>query len=348
MFKPIKVLVVDDSAVVREVLSTELNKQKGIEVVATAPDPYVARTKIVQHNPDVMTLDIEMPRMDGLTFLRKVMRHKPIPTIIISSLTPAGGDMALEALDAGALDVLCKPGASYLVGDIIGILSEQIRAVAHIKLEAIVKDHQVNPSVIKRPRSLRTTRKILALGASTGGVQAVEHIIRQMPPDAPPILIAQHMPESFTKSFAKRLNQIAQIEVREARHGDSVLPGTALLAPGNWHMRLKRSGAVYLVELDQEERVHFQRPAVDILFESLATWGGANVVAAVLTGMGKDGAEGLFKIRQAGGRTIGQDEATSIVYGMPGAAYKLGGVEIQLPLNKIAAHALDLIKQSSP
>jgi two-component system chemotaxis response regulator CheB len=339
--KKIRVLVVDDSAVVREVFVRELSRHPDIEVVGTAPDPFVARDKLVRLEPDVMTLDVEMPRMDGITFLKKVMAHRPIPTIVVSSLTPKGGDMALEALDAGAVDVLCKPGAAYSVGDLVSILADQIRAAARVRPE--VKAIKA-PVSTEGPRlsMTRTTHKIIALGASTGGTQALEVVLRALPANSPGIVIAQHMPPNFTKAFAERLNRLCAMEIREAKEGDAVIPGVVLVAPGNWHMVLRRNGARYEVGLNQGERVHYQRPAVDCLFDSVATWAGRNCVAAVLTGMGSDGATGLLKIRDAGGRTIAQDEATSVVWGMPGEAVKLGAAEEILPLPKISEALLRL------
>lgn len=343
----IRVLIVDDSAVVRQVLQRELSKAPDIEVVGTAPDPYIARDKILRLLPDVMTLDIEMPRMDGLTFLRKLMKSKPIPTIVVSSLTPSGSDMAMDALEAGAVDVLCKSGAAYSVGDIASILIEQVRAAARVDLRRIQENS--TRSLIQIPcKALRhTTHKIIAIGASTGGTVAIEAVLRQMPVNCPGIVMVQHMPESFTKSYAARLDQVCGIEVREAKEGDRVLPGLALLAPGNFHMKLVRDGAVYCVKMDQEPREHYQRPSVDHLFQSVATTAGSNAVAVLLTGMGKDGALGLDCIRKAGGRTIVQDEQTCVVFGMPGEAIRIGAAECILPLEKIASHALSLVESAT-
>jgi len=343
--KKIAVLVVDDSAVVREVLSRELSRFPDIEVVAVAPDPFVARDKILRHSPDVMTLDVEMPRMDGVTFLGRVMAHHPIPTIVVSSLTPKGGDMALEALDAGAVDVMCKPGAAYTVGDLVPVLAEQIRAAARVRPEFLRKREVPPPP--RRLSLTRTTDCVIALGASTGGTQALESVLVCLPANSPGILIAQHMPPEFTRSFAARLDRLCQMEVREAREGDAVVPGVALVAPGNWHMELRRSGARYLVTLHQGERRHYQRPAVDCLFESVATWAGRNAIAAILTGMGSDGATGLLAIRDAGGHTIAQDQATSVVWGMPGEAVKLGAAMDVLPLGQVAARLLEVASRDA-
>ncbi|MCB9496084.1 MAG: chemotaxis response regulator protein-glutamate methylesterase [Fibrobacteria bacterium] len=342
----ISVLVVDDSAVVREVLSRELGRTRDIEVVATAPDPFVARDKLLRYSPDVMTLDVEMPRMDGITFLQKVMAHRPIPTIVVSSLTPHGGDMAMEALDAGAVDVLCKPGAAYTIGDLVPILADQIRAAARVRPQAITT--RASPSPPERRLALtRTTQCIVALGASTGGTQALERVLSSFPANCPGTVIAQHMPPEFTRSFAARLDRVCAMDVREAREGDAVVPGVALVAPGNYHMELRRDGARYHAILHQGERLHFQRPAVDCLFQSVATWAGRNCVAALLTGMGSDGAKGLLSILEAGGATIAQDQASSVVWGMPGEAVKLGAAQDILPLDKVAQKILDLASRDA-
>lgn len=334
----IRVLVVDDSAVVREVLVRELGRLPDIEVVGTAPDPYIARDKIVRLAPDVMTLDVEMPRMDGITFLHKVMAHRPVATIVVSSLTPKGGDMAMEALDAGAVDVLCKPGAAYTIGDLVPVLADQIRAASRVRFDLLVPKIPAAP--VRKLALTRTTNCIVALGASTGGTQALERVLTSFPANCPGTLITQHMPPEFTRSFAARLDRVCAMEVREAKDGDTVIPGVALVAPGNFHMELRRNGAQYVAMLHQGERRHFQRPAVDCLFESVATWAGRNCVAALLTGMGADGAEGLLRIREAGGRTFAQDQATSVVWGMPGEAVKRGAAEEVLPLDRIAERLL--------
>ncbi len=338
----IKVLIVDDSAVVRDVLVRELQKHPRIEVIGTAPDPYVARDKLLRLSPDVMTLDVEMPRMDGITFLRKVMEHHPIPTIVVSSLTPKGGEVAMEALAIGAVDVLCKPGAAYTVGDLIPILIEQILAASQADMRK-VKSALVRSEAPIRRALTRTTNRIVAVGASTGGTAAIEAFLRPIEANCPPIAIVQHMPPGFTKSFAERLNRECAMEVREAVDNDLLNPGIALVAPGNWHMVLRRSGAQYRVSLHQGERKHYQRPAVDELFESVAEFAGVNAVGVILTGMGADGAEGLSKMRSAGARTIAQDEATSVVWGMPGEAVKRGAAEFVLPIRSISEKVLDLI-----
>lgn len=339
----IKVLVVDDSAIVRQIISRELSREKDIEVVATAMDPFVARDKIIMHNPDVMTLDIEMPRMDGLTFLRKVMQFHPIPTIIVSSLTPKGSTMAMEALAAGAIDVISKPGEAYTVGDISSILIDQVRAASLISFDKI---NRIREGLLaSKPKLLslkKTTNKIIAIGASTGGTVAIEHVLKQLPKNVPGIVIVQHMPEKFTKSFAERLDNMCEIEVRECQDQDPILQGTALIAPGNKHTIVRRSGARYYVEVKDGLPVYHQRPSVEVMFNSVAKYVGANAVGVILTGMGADGAQGLKAMRDAGAHTIAQDEETSVVWGMPGEAVKCGGAEFVWPLNRIAKETLRL------
>jgi len=340
----VRVLVVDDSAVVRQILTREFSKDKDIEVVGTAPDPYVARDKIVQLKPDVITLDVEMPRMDGVTFLRKLMKHHPIPVIIVSSLTVAGSELAMEALQYGAIDVMCKPGTAYSVGDMSEILIQKIKAAAMVDMkkraDMIRERAATSTEPPKRLAMTKTTNKIIAIGASTGGTEAIKDVLVSFPAGAPGTVIVQHMPEYFTKSFAERLNSTCEINVKEAENGDRVIPGRALLAPGNKHMVLKRSGAQYLVELKDGPLVFHQRPAVEVLFNSVAQYAGANAVGMILTGMGKDGAKGLLAMKEAGAYTIVQDEASSVVWGMPGEAFKLGAATVVLPLKKIAAEAI--------
>ena len=342
----IKVLIVDDSAIVRKILSEQLSKEPDIEIVGTAPDPYIARDKIVKSKPDVVLLDIEMPRMDGLTFLKKLMKYYPLPVIIVSSLTPKGSRMALEALETGAIEVMCKPGGPYSVEEMKTDLVQKIRAAAKIKF---IKGKTVKTisEPVKAPSTftnIETTNKIIAIGSSTGGTEALREILPQFPPSSPGILIAQHMPPGFTKAFANRLNEVAQIRVKEAENGDSVIPGLALLAPGNFHMLLRRSGARYFVEIKDGPRVHHQRPSVDVLFSSVAKAAGPNAIGIILTGMGIDGAKGLLEMKQAGAKTIAQDEATCVVFGMPKSAIELGAADKVLPLQEIPAEALRLIQ----
>ncbi len=335
----IRVLVVDDSAVVRNVFQQELRKDPDIDVVGTAPDPYVARDLILETEPDVITLDVEMPRMDGITFLHKIMRYRPTPVIVVSSLTPTGGALALEALAAGACDVMCKPGASYSVGDMTADLVQKVKEVAAAGIRAVPAS--ADAPVPAPARALaRTTHKVVAIGASTGGTVAVERILRALPPDAPGILITQHMPELFTRYFATRLGQTSKLDAREAEGGESVLPGVVLVAPGNKHLLLRRSGARYVVEVKDGPRVNRHRPSVDVMFRSVARAAGANAVGVLLTGMGGDGAQGLLAMREAGARTVAQDEATSVVFGMPKAAIDLGAADHVLPLDRIAGEIL--------
>jgi len=345
MSSKIKVLIVDDSAVVRKVFREELSREKDLDVVGTAPDPYVARDKIVKLKPDVITLDIEMPRMDGITFLRKLMKYFPLPVIIVSSLTQKGGKLALEALSLGALEVISKPSSAYSVGEMSVQLIDKIRAVARIKVEQKTAREDNKSEQIKiSPKALaETTNKIIAIGASTGGTEALKVVLTAMPPNTPGILVVQHMPANFTTSFAERLNGLSAITVKEAADGDSVVNGIALIAPGNYHMLLKRSGARYYVQIKQGPLVHHQRPAVDVLFHSVANYAGSNAVGAVLTGMGADGAQGLLKMKEAGARTMAQDEKSCIIFGMPKEAIKLGAAEKVVPLDKIARTTLQMI-----
>ena len=345
MTSPIRVLIVDDSAVVRNILSEGLAHDPDIEVIGTAPDPYVARDKIVKLKPDVITLDIEMPRMDGLTFLRKLMRHFPLPVIIVSSLGAKGGDVALEALDSGAIEVMSKPGAAYAVGDLSVQLIDKIKAA-----RAGVQKHGTPPRVApphKRLSLVRTTHKVIAIGSSTGGTEALTEILTALPSNAPGIMIVQHMPEGFTRSFAGRLNELCAVEVKEAENGDSVLPGRALLAPGNMHILLRRSGARYFVQTKGGPLVSRHRPSVDVLFKSTAKYAGANAVGVILTGMGRDGAAGMKVMCDAGARNIAQDEASCAVFGMPKEAIAAGGAGHVLPLKKIAWKMLDLAAMES-
>lgn len=342
----IRVLIVDDSAVVRKVFSNELSRERGIKVIGTAPDPYVARDKIVKLKPDVITLDIEMPRMDGITFLKKLMKYYPLPIIIVSSLTQKGGKMALEALASGALEVISKPSAAYSVGDMSVQLADKIRAVARVnvkeRLNSVHGSDPVKPATLSRALTT-STNKIIAIGASTGGTEAIKTVLTGMPHSSPGIVIVQHMPANFTTSFAERLDSLSQITVKEANDGDSVVNGHALLAPGNFHMLLKRSGARYYVQVKKGPLVHHQRPAADVLFRSVANYAGANAVGIILTGMGSDGAAGLLEMKQAGARTVAQDEKSCVVFGMPKEAIKLGAAEKVVSLGDITKTALKMI-----
>ena len=346
MDKEVKVLVVDDSAVVRKVFTQELSKESGIRVVGTAPDPYIARDKIVRLKPDVVTLDIEMPRMDGLTFLKKLMQYYPLPVIVVSSLTEKGGKLAMEALSLGALEVMCKPAGSYSVGEMTTQLADKIRAVARIKVGKKESSGQGSsrPRKVLASSSLsKTTNKIIAVGASTGGTEAIKEVLVQMPPAVPGMVLVQHMPAKFTASFAQRLNDLCEINVKEAEDGEHVVPGKALIAPGNYHMLLRRSGARYYVRITDGPMVHHQRPAVDVLFKSVAKYAGPNAIGIILTGMGSDGAEGLLMMKEAGAKTIAQDEKSCIVFGMPKEAIKMKAAEKVVPLQMIAPTALEMI-----
>jgi two-component system chemotaxis response regulator CheB len=340
----IKVLIVDDSAIVRKIFSEELSKYSDIEVVGVAPDPYVARDKIVNLKPDVITLDIEMPRMDGLTFLKKLMNYYPVPTIIVSSLTPRGGKLTLEAMDIGAVDVIGKPGTAYSVGDMSAQLVDKIRAASRVTMTKREASSDVNATDNEPMKALtQTTNKIIAIGASTGGTEALKKVLVKMPPNSPGIIIVQHMPANFTKAFAGRLNDLCQISVKEAEDNDSVIPGTALLAPGNFHMILRRSGARYYVEIKTGPMVHHQRPAVDVLFKSTAQYAGANAIGVILTGMGSDGAEGLLEMKKRGAGTIAQDEKSCIVFGMPKEAIKLGAADKVVSLEMIPSEIIKMV-----
>jgi len=341
----IRVLIVDDSAVVRELLTRELSSDPELSVVGSAPDPYVARDMIVQLKPDVITLDVEMPRMDGLTFLRKLMHYYPMPIIILSSLTPQGGEIAMEALEAGAVEVMCKPGSAYAVGDLAVQLIDVIKAAAHVNVRRPrpVPVVALTHSAAAFTALARTTNQVVAIGASTGGTTALQDILVAMPANAPGIVIVQHMPEHFTRSFAERLNTICAVEVKEAENGDSVMPGRALIAPGNYHMVLRRSGANYMVEVKSGPLVSRHRPSVDVLFKSVARYAGRNAVGVILTGMGRDGAQGLLEMKQAGAATIAQDEASCVVFGMPREAIALGAADITLPLLQIGSQILNRV-----
>lgn len=329
----IRVLIVDDSAVVRKVLTDGLSKLDDIEVVGSAIDPYMAREKIAALKPDVLTLDVEMPRMDGLTFLSKLMQHHPIPVVVVSSQTPENSESALRALSLGAVEIVSKPGSQFSTPDVHKQLAQAIRTASRAKVFAR-KDEPVK-RVAASYSVLETTHKIIAIGASTGGTQAIEAVLKDFPANSPGTVICQHMPQGFTASFAKRLNQVCAMEVREAKSGDAVVPGVALVAPGNYHMLLQKSGAKYFVVLKNGPPVHYQRPAVDVLFQSVARHAGQNALGVILTGMGADGAKGLLEMKNAGAHTIAQDEQSCVVFGMPKAAIQLDAAEEILPLNKI-------------
>ena len=341
----IRVLIVDDSAVVRKVLTSELSKYGDIEVVASAIDPFVARDKIVRLQPDVVTLDLEMPRMNGLAFLAKLMKHYPLPVVVVSSLAPKSSETAIRALELGAVEVICKPGSAYRTPEISRQLIHAIRAAASARVtkqQGTLETHAaIDPT---HHFHLQTTHKVLAIGASTGGTQAIASVLRGLPATSPGTLIVQHMPEQFTPTFAERLNKICQMEVREARDNDHVVPGVALVAPGNRHMLLQQSGARYLVRVKNGPVVHHQRPSVDVLFQSLARNARSNAIAVLLTGMGTDGAKGLLAMREKGAYTLAQDEQTCIVFGMPKEAIRLGAVNDVVPIQHIPQAILNFLQ----
>jgi len=339
----IRVLVVDDSALVRRVLSEELSRFPDIKVVGTAVDPYMARDRIVELKPDVLTLDVEMPRMDGLSFLAKLMKHYPLPVIIVSSLTPENSENALRALRLGAVEVIPKPGSQFTVPDVGRRLVRAIRAASVARVRRVAEEENGAEEPAPLPRNLETTHKILGIGASTGGTQAIERFLRALPPNSPGTAIVQHMPPGFTSSFAERLDRICPMAVREARDGDILAPGLALVAPGGHHLLVRRSGARYLVKVKAGPPVNRHKPSVDVLFRSLAESAGSNAVGVILTGMGADGAKGLAELRETGGFTIAQDEGTSVVFGMPKAAIDLDGVDEVLPLEEIPHRVLEAL-----
>jgi two-component system, chemotaxis family, protein-glutamate methylesterase/glutaminase len=336
----IRVLVVDDSAIVRKILTETLSLESDFEVVGTAPDPYVARDKILALKPDVLTLDIEMPRMDGLTFLRNLMEHHPMPVIVVSSVGESNCRAAVRALELGAVDVLTKPGGPYSVGEMQASLAQRVRAAAVARLKG-----PVAPKIARaaRPRKTPLARKtsgtvspLIAIGASTGGTEAIRHILHGLEPGTAGFLIAQHIPAHFSAAFAHGLSTICSLEVKEARDGDSVLPGRVLVAPGNFHMVLKQNDRGYYVSVVDGPLVCYQRPSVDVLFSSVAATAGVSAMGVLLTGMGSDGASGLLQMRKAGAWTAAQDESSCVVFGMPREAIRLGAAEAVMPLERIS------------
>jgi two-component system chemotaxis response regulator CheB len=349
--RKIRVLIVDDSAVVRRAIADALSADPEIEVVGTACDPYLARDKILELNPDVLTLDIEMPRMDGLTFLRILQQHHPMPVIIISSVTQAGSAAALEALASGAVDVIPKPSSSWSIGSMRAHLPGRIKAASVARLKNC--GPAAIPSAPPAPSSSHLSfhpRQLLVIGASTGGTEAIKSVLCQLPPGLPGICIVQHIPPLFSKAFAERLAQCCAFEVREAVYGDEVRRGLALVAPGDHHMLVCLDGGRYRVRLNQSPPLHHVRPAVDLLFDSAAACAGRYAVGALLTGMGSDGAEGMLKLKNAGATTVAQDEQSCVVYGMPKAAVQMGAVEQVLPLGRIphAIHQALLARAAGP
>jgi two-component system chemotaxis response regulator CheB len=347
--RKIAVLIVDDSALVRQTLSQVLSSDPDIEVIGTAADPFVAAERISRQTPDVILLDIEMPRMDGLTFLRRIMTQHPIPVIICSSLAEEGAKSTLKALEYGAVEIIAKPrfGSKQFLQESRVVLCEAVHAAAEARLQRASPRHAVEPKltadvILARPTNamLETTEKVVVVGASTGGTEALRALLEVLPPDAPGIVIVQHMPEMFTRAFSNRLDSVCRISVKEAERNDTVLRGRALIAPGNHHLLLKRSGARYFVDIREGPLVSRHRPSVDVLFRSAARYAGSNAVAVILTGMGDDGARGMLEMKQAGAATIAQDEATSVVFGMPNEAIKRGAVDMVLPLGQIAGSIL--------
>ena len=337
-----RVLIVDDSAIVRKLLSEALSEEKDIEVVGTAPDPFVARDKILALKPDVLTLDIEMPRMDGLTFLKKLMHYQPMPVVVISSLGQAGCQATLEALRLGAVEVLAKPGGPYSVGELRMDLAAKVRAAAAAHPRRAPADPAAHPDPPPAaPATAYDASAVIAIGASTGGTEAIQEVLKRLPANGPGIVITQHIPPVFSQAFANRLNEICPMEVKEARDGDALACGRALIAPGNLHMLLRKSpGGAFRVTVQDGPRVCYQRPSVDVMFSSVAEATGSRAVGVLLTGMGSDGARGMLRMKQAGARTIAQDEESSVVFGMPREAIRLGAADQVVSLRRVPAAIL--------
>ncbi len=355
MSKKIKVLIVDDSAVVRQTMSDILASDPEIEVIATANDPFAAAARLKEEIPDVITLDVEMPRMDGLTFLQKIMSQHPIPVVMCSSLTGDGSASAMKALECGAVDIITKPrvGTKQFLEESRMRICDAVKAAAQAKLRKInqqtiqrapklTADAMLAKPEVKSKAMLQTTEKVVVVGASTGGTEALRVFLEMLPEDAPGIVIVQHMPEHFTSAFANRLNSICRVTIKEAENNDTVVRGRALIAPGNQHLLLKRSGARYFVEIKEGPLVSRHRPSVDVLFRSAARYAGKNAVGVIMTGMGDDGARSMKEMYDAGAITIAQDEATCVVFGMPAEAIKHGGVHKVMPLERIAQEVLRL------
>lgn len=345
--KKIRVLVIDDSALIRKLLTEVINSQRDMEVIGVASDPLVAREMIREMNPDVLTLDVEMPRMDGLDFLEKLMRLRPMPVIMVSTLTEKGSEVTFRALELGAVDFVAKPKIDIATG--LKLYSKEITSKIRAAMGARIKQHVssavtgsatadvVLPSIVNRVAS---TEKLIIVGASTGGTEAIKNFLVQLPPDSPGILVTQHMPEAFTKSFANRLNNLCRISVVEAQGGERILPGHAFLAPGHSHLLLKRSGANYMTELSRGELVSRHRPSVDVLFRSAANYAGNNAIGVILTGMGRDGAAGMLEMHQAGAYNFAQDESSCVVFGMPKEAIAAGAVDEVVSLKDMARKVL--------
>jgi two-component system, chemotaxis family, protein-glutamate methylesterase/glutaminase len=355
----INVLIVDDSALVRRLLTELLNSDPEIEVIGTAIDPFQAREKIKQLKPDVLTLDVEMPRMDGVTFLKNLMRLHPMPVVMISSLTEHGAQVTLDALELGAVDFVTKPklDLSNTMAEYTEEITTKVKEAAKVNVHALVPQTPVKLEVSEKltadvvlpaaktkkiPAHLKTTDKIIAIGASTGGTEAIKAVLQQLPPNSPGVVVAQHIPAAFSGPFAERVNGVSALEVCEAQDGQQILPGHAYIAPGDKHLIVERSGARFYCNLNDGPLVNRHKPSVDVLFRSVAQNVGPNAIGVMLTGMGDDGAHGMLEMKEAGATNIVQDEKTSVVWGMPGSAVKLGAAELQMPLGKIALKLLDL------
>ncbi|WLS77263.1 chemotaxis response regulator protein-glutamate methylesterase [Erwinia pyri] len=338
----IRVLCVDDSALMRQLMTEIINSHADMEMVASAPDPLVARDLIKEFNPDVLTLDVEMPRMDGLDFLEKLMRLRPMPVVMVSSLTGKGSEVTLRALELGAVDFVTKPSLGIREGMLAysQMIADKVRAASRAKLH--VRGPQATPVMLKAG-PLLSSEKLIAIGASTGGTEAIRHVLQPLPATSPALLITQHMPPGFTRSFAERLNKLCQITVKEAEDGERILPGHAYIAPGAMHLELARSGANYQVKLNEGPPVNRHKPSVDVLFKSVAQHAGRNAVGVILTGMGNDGAAGLLAMNKAGAWTIAQNEASCVVFGMPREAIALGGASEVVDLHQISQHMLTKI-----
>jgi len=343
--KIIKVLIVDDSALMRQLLTEIMASDRELEVVGAAPDPFIARDLIKSLNPDVLTLDVEMPKMDGLTFLENLMRLRPMPVVMVSSLTEKGAEVTLQAMELGAVDFVTKPKIDLAAGmraytsDLITKIKTAARS--HVRAPAFPRQPPKGPLASIGNR-YRTTERLIAIGASTGGTEAIKEVLERMPADAPAIVITQHIPALFSGPFAARMDRSSAMKVCEATHGQQIVPGHVYIAPGDRHLEVSRSGARYVTVLTDAPPENRHRPSVDVLFKSVARFAGANAVGCILTGMGDDGARGLLEMKKTGAHTIVQDEATSVVWGMPGAAFKMGATDRQVKLEQVAAELLSL------
>ncbi|MDQ6953122.1 MAG: chemotaxis response regulator protein-glutamate methylesterase [Mariprofundaceae bacterium] len=351
MAKKIRVLIVDDAALVRQLLTQVLNEDPDIEVVGAAIDPLMARDMIKRLNPDVLTLDVEMPRMDGVTFLANLMRLRPMPVVMVSTLTEKGADVTLRALELGAIDFISKPklGGTYKLMDYAQEIIAKVKMASRVHVRALSEQDVAKIKAKKHGKPVvnmfKTTHKIVAMGSSTGGTEAVKLVLSQLPADFPGIVITQHIPEAFSRSFAERVNTFSALNVCQAEDGQQILPGHAYIAPGHLHLEVVRNGARYLCHLHDEERVNHHKPSVDVLFDSVAKSAGRNALGVILTGMGNDGAKGLKRMLDAGAATIGQDEKSCVVWGMPKEAYKAGALQHVLALKDIAKKMISLVRE---